>query len=241
MVFVLVLLHKYSRITPGVNNMEKAVLFDMDGILYDSERFYMDITVRVMRELGYKGPEEPLWSVVGTTAEKTWKILYDLLEGSHTGREIERKWVAYCRENPLDYKAVMFPDIPSSLKRLKEHGYRMACCSSNTPSVIGKSLDAMNIREYFSYVVSSEEIERAKPDPMIYLLASEKIGAAPGSCYVYEDSTLGIEAGKRAGMKVIARKDDRFSMDQSRADRIVTCAAEMADYVLMEEANAGSN
>jgi beta-phosphoglucomutase-like phosphatase (HAD superfamily) len=60
--------------------MIKAVLFDMDGILYDSERFYMDITVRVMRSLGYTGPEESLYAVVGTTAKGTWKILYDLLE-----------------------------------------------------------------------------------------------------------------------------------------------------------------
>ena len=218
--------------------MKKAVLFDMDGILYDSEAFYMNNTVRVMRDLGYKGPKERLYAVVGTTAEGTWKILYDLLEGNYTGREIERAWIAYNREHPLDFKAVMFKDIPQALARLKRHGFEMACCSSNTPAVIHKSLEVMGIQEYFSYVVSSEEIERPKPDPMIYLLAAEKVGANPARCYVYEDSAPGIEAGRRAGMTVIARKDTRFDQDQSRADKIVMNASQMAEFVIGEDKHA---
>ena len=214
--------------------MIKAVLFDMDGILYDSERFYMDITVRVMRSLGYTGPEETLYAVVGTTAEGTWKILYDLLDGEYPGRKIEQTWIEYLLQNPLNYAEAMFPDIPETLKRLQDAGIRMACCSSNTPSVIRKSLKQMQIESYFSYVVSSEEIERAKPDPMIYLLAAEKLGAEPAECAVYEDSAPGIESGKRAGMLVISRKDDRFLQKQDGADVIVTSAAQMADYILKE-------
>lgn len=214
--------------------MIKAVLFDMDGILYDSERFYMDITVRVMRSLGYTGPEESLYAVVGTTAKGTWKILYDLLEGEYSGRTIERAWIEYLRAHPLNYAEAMFPDIPDTLKRLLDAGIRMACCSSSNPSVIQDSLKQMQILSYFTYVVSSEEIERAKPDPMIYLLAAEKLGVNPEECAVYEDSALGIEAGKRAGMLVIARKDDRFLQNQDGADRIVTSAAQMADYILKE-------
>ena len=215
--------------------MKKAVLFDMDGILYDSEGFYMDITVDVMRELGYTGPEEPIYDVVGTTADGTWKILYDLLDGAYTGNEIRQRWLARNAAHPLDYRAAMFPDIPDTLKRLKNAGIRMACCSSNTPSVIYRSLDVMGIRDYFDCVISSEEIERAKPDPMIYLKAAETLSIQPADCAVYEDSTPGILSGKRAGMFVFARKDDRFAQDQSKADRIITAAAELADYILEEE------
>ncbi len=214
--------------------MIKAVLFDMDGILYDSERFYMDITVQVMRSLGYTGPEEALYAVVGTTAEGTWKILYDLLEGEYPGRKIEQTWIEYLRRHPLNYAEAMFPDIPDTLRRLQEAGIRMACCSSNTPSVIHESLKQMQIEPYFSYVVSSEQLERAKPDPMIYLLAAEKLGAKPEECAVYEDSALGIESGRRAGMTVIARRDGRFLQNQEGADKIVTNATEMADCILKE-------
>lgn len=215
--------------------MKKAVLFDMDGILYDSERFYMDITVTVMRSLGYTGPEEALYEVVGTTAEGTWKILYDLLDGSYTGRQIERAWTDYLRAHPLDYKAVMFRDIPASLERLKEKGIRMACCSSSAPSVIRKSLKAMGITDYFDYSVSSEEVEFPKPDPMIYLLAAKKLGVQPEDCAVYEDSEPGIEAGLRAGMLVVARKDERFNQNQQKAHKLVLCAGEMTDFILGED------
>ena len=219
--------------------MKKAVLFDMDGILYDSEGFYMDITIDVMRELGYTGPEEPIMAVVGTTADGTWKILYDLLEGAYTGNEIRQRWIAKNRENPLNYRQVMFPDIPETLERLKKADMRMACCSSNSPEVIHASLDAMGIRDYFTCVISSESLERPKPDPMIYLAAAEKLGVMPEECAVYEDSTPGILSGKRAGMTVIARKDDRFRQDQSAAHKTVMNAAQMADYILGEENRCG--
>ena len=216
--------------------MKKAVLFDMDGILYDSEGFYMDIVEAADTLSAMYGPEEPIMAVVGTTADGTWKILYDLLEGAYTGNEIRQRWIARNAANPLDYRAVMFPDIPDTLKRLKNAGIRMACCSSNTPSVIYRSLDVMGIREYFDCVISSEELERAKPDPMIYLRAAETLGVPPEDCAVYEDSTPGILSGKRAGMFVYARKDDRFVQDQTKADRIITAAAQLADDILQEEA-----
>lgn len=219
--------------------MKKAVLFDMDGILYDSEGFYMDVTVGVMRELGYTGPEEPIWEVVGTTADGTWKILYDLLEGAYTGNEIRQRWVAKVKEHPLDYRAVMFEDIPGTLRRLKEAGIRMACCSSNSPHVIEASLEAMDIAGCFDYVISAEDLPRPKPDPLVYLTAAEQMGLKPEECAVYEDSAPGILAGRRAGMTVVARRDGRFKQDQSNAHKLVNSAAEMADYILEEETPCG--
>ena len=219
--------------------MKKAVLFDMDGILYDSEGFYMDITIQVMRELGYTGPEEPIMAVVGTTADGTWQILYNLLDGAWTRNQIRQRWIEKLRSHPLDYRSAMFPDIPETLERLNQAGIRMACCSSNSPTVIQSSLDAMGIREYFPCVISAETLERPKPDPMIYLRAAAELCAEPEECAVYEDSAPGILAGKRAGMTVIARKDDRFRQDQSGAHKIVMNAAQMADYILEEEDRCG--
>lgn len=212
--------------------MKKAVLFDMDGILYDSERFYLDNSLQVLRSLGYQGGEEPLYDLIGSSAEKTWKTLYDLLDGNYSRYEIEQACIARSEQYPLDYRAVMFEDIPDTLERLYSHGIKMACCSSNMRKVIRESLDVMGIRKYFSFAVSAEEIERPKPEPDIYLLAAKRLNVLPEDCVVYEDSAMGIEAGKRAGMRVIARKDDRFGLDQSGADRLVTCAKEMADDVI---------
>lgn len=215
--------------------MNKAVLFDMDGILYDSEGFYMETTLRVMRKLGYTGPEEALYDIVGADARKTWKILYDLLDGDYTGSEIERAWLAENEMRPLDYRQAMFRDIPESLLRLQRHGFAMACCSSSPRTVIHESLEAMGIRDFFSFVVSADEVTHAKPDPEIYLLAAKELGIDPQACVVYEDSAKGIEAGLRAGMTVIARKDDRFAQNQSGAHRIVKNAAQMVQSVIMEK------
>ena len=110
--------------------MAKAVLFDMDGILYDSEIQYAKVTERVMRSLGYTGPVEPLYEAVGKTSEGTWQLLFDLLDGNWSRREIEQAWVKDNLAHPIDYHAIMFPDIPQTLKTLKENGFLLACCSS---------------------------------------------------------------------------------------------------------------
>ena len=214
--------------------MANAVLFDMDGILYDSEVQYAKVTERVMRSLGYTGPSESLYETIGKTSDGTWQLLFDLLEGNWSRREIETAWVKDNLAHPIDYRAIMFEDIPETLKTLKENGFLMACCSSSKKEVIAQSLDAMGIAEYFGFTVSADEIEHPKPAPDIYLLAARKLGAPPENCWVYEDSQIGIEAGKRAGMKVIARREDRFRQNQSGSDYIVSNAAGMCRLVINE-------
>ena len=207
--------------------MAKAVLFDMDGILYDSEVQYAKVTERVMRSLGYTGPSERLYEAVGKTSDGTWQLLFDLLDGSFSRREIEQAWIRDNQAHPIDYRAIMFDDIPMALKKLKENGFLLACCSSSTKKVIRKSLEDMGIAKYFSLSVSAEDIEHPKPAPDIYLYAAEQLGVPPENCWVYEDSRIGIEAGKRAGMKVVARREVRFCQNQTGSDYIVNSAAEL--------------
>ena len=211
--------------------MAKAVLFDMDGILYDSEIQYAKVTERVMRSLGYTGPVEPLYEAVGKTSEGTWQLLFDLLDGNFSRREIEQAWIKDNLAHPIDYRAIMFDDIPMTLKTLKKNGFLLACCSSSTKAVIQKSLEDMGIAKYFSLSVSAEEIEHPKPAPDIYLYAAEKLNVPPENCWVYEDSQIGIEAGKRAGMKVVARREVRFRQNQTGSDYIVNSAAELCRLV----------
>jgi HAD superfamily hydrolase (TIGR01509 family) len=207
--------------------MEKAVLFDMDGILYDSELQYARVTEQVMRNLGYTGPSEALYDTIGCTADGTWQILYDLLDGNCSRHEIEMAWKEYNQSHPIDYRAIMFDDIPETLRTLKENGFRMACCSSSSKRVILDSLRDMGIENYFDVVISGEEIDHPKPEPDIYLLAARQLNTLPENCVVYEDSRIGIEAGRRAGMKVIGRRDTRFNQNQSAAHCLVENAGEM--------------
>ncbi len=205
----------------------EAVLFDMDGILYDSEAYYMNGVIEVMKSLGYTGDEKALHATVGTTFEQTFQIYYDLLEGKYSMQEIIEVNKAYFSSHEMDYKGMMFPGVKEVLQLLKQDGRKIACCSSSPLETIQVSLEEMGIASLFDFVESGECIEHAKPYPDIYLKAAESFGIAIENCVVYEDSKLGIEAGKRAGAFVIARRDDRFSQDQSGADVIVNDIMEM--------------
>lgn len=214
-----------------MDSMYRAVLFDMDGILYDSEQAYMKGTLAVMRSLGYTGPEEKLYQVIGTTMDGTYRIMSDLLDGRVGVSEIEEANEAFYRRNPIDFRSIMFDGVGECLKQLKDEGYRLAVCSSSPKETVRSSLEVLDIAKYFEVMISADEVTKAKPDPQIYLEAAEKLHVLPQECAVYEDSRIGIEAGKNAGMTVIARQDLRFGQDQSEADYIVRDIYEMVRTV----------
>lgn len=208
----------------------------MDGILYDSEAWYMRGTVELMRSYGYTGEEEKIYAVIGTTMAGTFRILDDLLDHKVPMEKLMADNDQYFLvDHPLNYKTIMFKGVPEELKRLKDHGLKLACCSSSPMQTILDSLDAMGIREDFTFIESGENVPKAKPAPDIYLLAMQALNLKPEDCIVYEDSAAGIKAGKQAGCKVIAREDRRFNQDQSHADLIVKDIQGMVHAVLKEE------
>lgn len=217
--------------------MIKAILFDMDGILYDSEGFYYDGNYNQLVELGYTGKKEALLDGVGLTVDGIINLYYELLEHKVSKEEIRRTNDEYYEKHPLMSKDLMFEHIPEMVQKLHQDGYKLACCSSSPLSVIEQSLEEMNIRSYFDYVQSGEEIRAPKPAADIYLLACDALDVKKEECVVYEDSDKGIEAGKNAGMFVIARRDTRFKQTQSKADVIVDDIVEMVHYV--ERMNEG--
>ncbi len=211
--------------------MIKAILFDMDGILFDSEGFYYDGNYNQLVELGYTGKKEALLDGVGQTVEGIINLYYDLLDHKVSKEEIRRTNDAYYEKHPIVTKELMFEYVPEMVKKLHDDGYKLACCSSSPLIVIEDCLKDMGIRKYFDYIQSGEEIRHPKPAGDIYELASEALSVTREECIVYEDSDKGIEAGKNAGMFVIARKDNRFKQTQSKADKIVNDIVEMVDYV----------
>ena len=221
-----------------MNGMIKAVLFDMDGILFDSEYWYMKGTVEQMRAFGYQGDEKEIYRIIGTTIEGTYRILYELLEGRVSLAQLEESNTRYFREHPIDFKAIMFEDVPAALKRIRAMGIQTAVCSSSPYDYIENGLKDMGIRDMFDYLISGADLEHPKPAPDGYLLARQALGTAPENCIIYEDSTLGIESGKRAGIFTVARRDERFHQDQSQADLIVQNITELADWIGKENSHA---
>ncbi len=212
--------------------MIKAVLFDMDGIMMDSEAWYMDGTLAWMRELGYEGSAEAVWPVIGTTMERTYEILYDLMEGKipvEKLKERNERW--FSEEHPLNCAEIMFPGVPEVISGLKKDGYLLACCSSSPRETVYEDLGQMGVLDCFDVILSGDEKFPPKPAGDIYRKACEMLGVSNDECVVYEDSTLGILAGRNAGMYVIARRDDRFLQDQSAADCFAADIYEMNDLL----------
>ena len=209
----------------------KAVLFDMDGILFDSEKFYYDGNYNHLVGLGYTGEKEALLDGVGRTLDGIVDLYYELLNHTVSKEEIRKTNDAYYDSHPICVKDLMFDHIPEMVKKLHDDGYKLACCSSSAFNEIEYSLKEMGIRKYFDFIESSEEIAHPKPAGDIYELASAALGVSKDECIVYEDSDKGIAAGKNAGMFVIARRDNRFKQTQKEADLIVNDVVEMVEEV----------
>lgn len=202
----------------------KAVLFDLDGVLIDSERLHQSI-IRDFTELNnYPIPLERFHILIGSHKSlNPWDKILDGIELGCTEDEFRSTFRQYRSERLKNIKfgEMVFPDVEGALFELKSRDLQIACASSSSARYIESALAEANIRQYFDLVVSGDDFKMSKPNPEIYLFCRDCFKLRSDECLVVEDSQPGILAGKNAGMRVIARRDVNFGIDQSRADLIV--------------------
>jgi len=184
--------------------MIKGVIFDMDGVLVDNRDAHIEAFEIFCGRYGVTDWRERLAEVFGMGND-------DIMRRILPAELIERRGIAaLADEKERIYREIYAPAIapvrglPELLKAFAEADIRCAVGSSGCAENVRFVLDACGIGGYFSALVSGDMATRCKPDPEIYSTAAEKLGLAPHECVVFEDSKAGIEAGKRAGMKVIA-------------------------------------
>ena len=200
----------------------KAILFDLDGTLVDTEMFYVDGTYEYMYELGYRGPIEKITQIVGTIFPETYGIIAELLDNRFSEKEIEKINTKYFYEDHLlDYRKYLFTGVKEALTKLHDQGYRLAICSSNYRDEIARCLAENDLSDKIETIITGYECAKAKPAPDVYLKALEVLNIQKDEALIYEDSTAGIMAGKNAGIFTVAREEKRFAVDQSAADVIV--------------------
>ena len=178
--------------------MDKALIWDCDGVLVDSERLSTAAWQAVLLRRGVRATSTDLEGFTGRSddavLEHYRRLTGDRLEGILEEREAEF-------ERRARGSLATFPGLPELLGRLRGQGRKMAVASSGRLPRIRFSLAETGLDGYFETVCSATEVEHGKPAPDLFLLAARRLGMAPRRCVVIEDSVPGLRAAVRAGMR----------------------------------------
>ena len=181
----------------------EAVIFDMDGVLVDSEPLHYESTVRVLADVGVRFTARENDEFVGWTDLAMFERLVARHRLSAAPEDLAARRVALMLERIADGIPVM-PGVPDVPRRLAGEGYRLAIASSATPALIRAVVRALDAGALFSVLTSSEEVPRGKPAPDVFLEAARRLVVPAARCVVVEDSRNGLLAAKAAGMACAA-------------------------------------
>lgn len=178
-------------------NRITTVLFDFDGVVADTEPLYDRFWDGMAKDCHIDIPHFSSL-IKGTTLPSIFATYFS----NYSPEELQRIASAI-----TEYESRMsFPEVPGAinfLHRLKREGYKIGLVTSSSAEKMEMALRKMELENVFDVLVTADRISRGKPDPMCYLLAAEELDASPSACVAFEDSLSGIQAGSRAGMRVI--------------------------------------
>ena len=212
--------------------MIQAVIFDMDGVIIDSEFEYLKQDFAFAKKKNPSITLPDLFGMVGSSREDAWSCMARAINNGQTWQELRDEFRAD-RDvySEMDYRKIFRPEIPAILEQIHNMGLKLALASSTQMAIIERVLDENNIRSYFSVALGGAQFKRSKPDPEIYHYTAAQLEVPESQCLVIEDSTFGITAASRAGMKIAALIDPRFSFDQSLADFRMNSLTEIPEII----------
>ena len=187
----------------------RAVIFDLDGVLADSEPWWNEIDAKLLAEYGVTYRGEYHRDVLGVSYRVAVEFYKKAFGLSASIEELMRRRGEIATEFFANHVG-LFPSAKATLERLREMKLQLAVATSSVSASARPFLHRNELTPFFDVIVTGDEIERGKPDPAIYLRAAQKLGIGADACLVIEDALSGIAAGKAAGMRVVAIPDRRF-------------------------------
>ncbi len=186
--------------------MKHGAIFDMDGTLFDTEKFYFQAWLDVAEEFGEKrNPAVPTQAAGTNMDEQTQRIVKKFYPNIDAKKYVARV-LEVAREVPKKNLELM-AGVEEILKFFQTEGISMAVASSAPVVTIEKNLSRANLRGYFKILVGGDKVSRGKPAPDIFLLAAKELNLAPSDCYIFEDSFNGIRSAAASGGAAIMIPD----------------------------------
>jgi HAD superfamily hydrolase (TIGR01509 family) len=200
----------------------EAVVFDLDGLLLDTEELWDEVREDLAHERGGRWHERAQQDMMGMSSPEWSRYMHDVIGLAEPPEEISAEVV----RRMVDRYRRQLPLLPGAVEAVKRVARRwpLGLASSSNRELIDLALDASGLDGYFRATVSSEEVARGKPAPDVYLEAAGRLGVAAERCAAVEDSHNGIRSAKAAGMWVVAIPNRRFPPDED--------ALRLADVVL---------
>ncbi|MCX7918150.1 MAG: HAD family phosphatase [bacterium] len=201
--------------------MIQAVIFDMDGIIIDSEPLQMIAINQVMAQWNIQLSEIEFQKMIG-------RKLADDFSEIQRQYHIPVDYATFAQQKRAAYHSILaknlveMPGLSPLLERLLAAKFRLAVASSSVRTDVDMVLTGLNIKDKFEVIASGDEVKEGKPNPALFLLAASRLNLPPSNCVAIEDSNPGLRAAKDAGMKcIIVPHQHTRNQDFSRADIIV--------------------
>ena len=212
---------------------EKAILWDMDGVIADSNSFHFVAWQEAFAKRGVNFTHEEFTKLFGARNDF---IIHNILGMGLADEEV--KAVAQEKERSFREKAKgnikLFPGVSKLLDTIKKGNFKLALVSSAPKENIDLVSEELNIERYFGCIVYGREVAESKPSPQIYLLAAEKLGTKPEDCIVIEGSPLGVKAAKAAGMRCLAVANTHPKQELQEANKVVDSLDEVDLITLVQ-------
>ena len=208
----------------------KAVLFDMDGLMVDTESLSTEAFINSAKAQGYNMTKEETLKVLGFTKANIYQFWIDYFQGTNVdGKKLVDDHYEYIENVLYTVGPGKMPYVEELLKYLRENNYKIAVASSSDTADIKNNLEKTKLEKYIDEIASGAEVENGKPAPDVFLLAAKRLGVDAKDCLILEDSKAGIKAGKASGAMVFM-VPDMFTVDkecEDTADRILTNLGEV--------------
>ncbi len=206
--------------------MLKAVLFDMDGVLVDSEPEYNKIEAELALSVGVKLTRNDIRENLGKSHLDGWISLKKKYGFSEDPGELTKKEARMMRVF-YEKKLVPIPPSVKLLKRCSESGLKVAVATSSPEEFAALAVTGLGLEYYVDAIAGGDKVKNSKPAPDIFLLAADLLCVSPEECVVIEDSANGVAAAKAAGMKAVGLKTHEVSQDFSKADMAIVSLSEI--------------